>query len=109
MKPMLVVNTPDVSGSKVVRVLGLVRGNTIRARHIGRDILAGFRHLVGGGFDCMSCGEQTVRYSAWKRVSWLNARHPSFAWTSLVWVAFTDIYVRLVSMGLITDLNTWTN
>jgi hypothetical protein len=30
-----------------------------------------------------------------------------FAWCSLFWVAFTDIYVRLVSMGVITDLNTW--
>ena len=48
MKCILVVTTPDVPGSKIVRVLGLVRGNTIRARHIGRDILAGLRHLVGG-------------------------------------------------------------
>ncbi len=68
-----------------------------------------FRHLIGGGMDCMSCGEETVRYGAWKRVSWLNARHPNFAWTSLVWVGFTDVYVRLVSMGVITDFNTWTN
>jgi len=67
------------------------------------------RHLIGGGMDCMSCGEETVRYGAWKRVSWLNARHPNFAWTSLVWVGFTDFYVRMVSMGVITDLNTWTN
>jgi hypothetical protein len=67
------------------------------------------RHLVGGGMDCMSCGEKTARYGAWKRVSWLNARHPNFAWMSLFWVGFTDVYVRLVSMGVITDLNTWTN
>ena len=67
------------------------------------------RHLVGGGMDCMSCGEKTVRYGAWKRVSWLNARHPNFAWMSLFWVGFTDVYVRLVSMGVIIDLNTWTN
>jgi hypothetical protein len=30
-----------------------------------------------------------------------------FAWASLLWVGFTDVYVRLVSMGVITDLNTW--
>ena len=30
-----------------------------------------------------------------------------FAWVSLIWVVFTDVYVRLVSMGVITDLNTW--
>ncbi|MGB5811491.1 MAG: hypothetical protein WBG86_13215 [Polyangiales bacterium] len=68
-----------------------------------------FRHLVGGGFDCMSCGEKTLRYSAWKKSTWLNERHMRFAWMSLFWVGFTDVYVRLVSMGVITDLNTWTN
>ena len=45
---MIVVTTSDVSGKRVVRVLGLVRGNTIRARHLGRDILAGLRNIVGG-------------------------------------------------------------
>jgi hypothetical protein len=57
----------------------------------------------------MSCGEETFRYGAWKRLSWLNARHHLFAWASLVWVVVTDVYVRLVSMGVIMDLNTWTN
>lgn len=68
-----------------------------------------FRHLIGGGTDCMSCGESTVKYGTWKKVSWLNGRHQNFAWLSLFWVAFTDIYVRLVSMGVIHDFNTWTN
>jgi hypothetical protein len=66
-----------------------------------------FRHLIGGGTDCMSCGEQTVKYGLWKKVSWLNGRHGIFAWVSLIWVAFADVYVRLVSMGVIRDLNTW--
>jgi hypothetical protein len=66
-----------------------------------------FRHLIGGRHDCMSCGENTVRYGAWKRASWLNERHMLFAWCSLVWVGFTDAYIRLVSMGVISDLNTW--
>ena len=47
-KKMLVVTTPTIPGKKVVRVLGLVRGNTIRARHVGKDILAGLRNMVGG-------------------------------------------------------------
>ena len=47
-KKMLVVTTPTIPGKKVVRVLGLVRGNTIRARHVGKDILAGLRNIVGG-------------------------------------------------------------
>lgn len=45
---MIVTTTGDVHGKKIVRTLGLVRGNTIRARHIGRDITAVFRTLVGG-------------------------------------------------------------
>jgi len=45
---MIVVTTPDVPGRKVVRVLGMVRGNTIRARHVGHDISAAFRNLAGG-------------------------------------------------------------
>lgn len=45
---MIVVNTETVPGKTIVRVLGLVQGNTIRAKHIGRDIAAGFKNLVGG-------------------------------------------------------------
>ena len=45
---MLLVNTPSVEGRKVVKTLGLVRGSTIKARHIGRDILAIIRMLFGG-------------------------------------------------------------
>lgn len=45
---MIVTTTHQVEGRKILRVLGLVRGNTIRARHIGRDIIAGLRTIVGG-------------------------------------------------------------
>ena len=45
---MTVVTTPNVPGKTVVRTLGLVRGNTIRARHVGKDIMAAIRNLVGG-------------------------------------------------------------
>lgn len=44
----LITSTDDVPGYRVTRVLGLVRGNTIRARHVGNDILAVFKQLVGG-------------------------------------------------------------
>ncbi|HZM14395.1 MAG TPA: succinate dehydrogenase [Candidatus Krumholzibacteria bacterium] len=66
-----------------------------------------FRHLIGGHDDCMSCGRATPRYRFWKFASWFNARHMRFAWFSLFWVAFTDVYVRLVSMGIWHDFNTW--
>ena len=45
---MFLVTTEAVEGRKVEQVLGLVRGNTIRARHIGRDVMAGLRNIVGG-------------------------------------------------------------
>ncbi|MCD6595661.1 YbjQ family protein [bacterium] len=45
---MILVTTNEIVGKKIVKVLGLVRGNTIRARHIGRDIMAALRNIVGG-------------------------------------------------------------
>ena len=45
---MIVVTTPDVPGMRVTSTLGLVRGNTIRARHLGKDVLAVFRNIAGG-------------------------------------------------------------
>jgi len=45
---VIVVTTSEIAGTRIVRTLGLVRGNTIRARHVGRDVMAAFRNLVGG-------------------------------------------------------------
>lgn len=45
---MIVTTTAGVAGHRVTKVHGLVRGNVIRARHLGRDIGAGIRSLVGG-------------------------------------------------------------
>ncbi len=45
---MLVVNTETVPGWRIVEIKGLVQGNTIRAKHAGKDIMAGFKNLVGG-------------------------------------------------------------
>ena len=45
---MIVVTDDHIAGKRVVRTLGLVRGNTIRARHIGKDVIAMFRNIVGG-------------------------------------------------------------
>ena len=48
MKDMIIVNTEEIAGREINEVLGLVRGNTIKARHIGNDIMAGLRNIVGG-------------------------------------------------------------
>ena len=45
---MLVTTTHDVAGKRIVRTIGLVRGNTIRARHVGRDFMAGLKNMIGG-------------------------------------------------------------
>jgi hypothetical protein len=59
------------------------------------------RHLVGGAWDVLS--NKPVRKAAYGCVSGLNRRHMLFAWISLFVVGFSDIYVRLCSMGIWTD------
>ncbi len=45
---MIVTTTPDIPGKNVTKTFGMVRGSTVRAKHLGKDILAFFRNLVGG-------------------------------------------------------------
>ena len=45
---MIVVNTDAIPGYRIVELKGMVQGNTVRAKHVGRDIAAGFKNLVGG-------------------------------------------------------------
>jgi len=59
------------------------------------------RHLVGGFLDRLS--NAPVRRKVYMCVSCFNRKHMLWAWMSLFWVAFSDIYVRLCSMGIWTD------
>jgi len=45
---MIVVNTETIAGMRIVEIKGIVQGNTVRAKHVGRDIAASFKNLVGG-------------------------------------------------------------
>ena len=45
---MIVVTSETIANKKIVKTLGLVRGNSVRARHVGKDIMAGLRNIVGG-------------------------------------------------------------
>jgi len=45
---MIITTSAQVEGKQITRTIGLVKGSTIRARHLGRDIMAGFRGMVGG-------------------------------------------------------------
>lgn len=45
---MILTTTAEIKGKRILRTLGIARGNTIRARHVGRDIIASLRNIVGG-------------------------------------------------------------
>ncbi|MBD3233721.1 MAG: heavy metal-binding domain-containing protein [candidate division Zixibacteria bacterium] len=45
---MIIVTSDSIPGKRIVEVYGIVRGNTIRARHLGRDLMAVIRNIVGG-------------------------------------------------------------
>ncbi len=45
---VIISTTSEVPGKKVISILGVVKGNTVRAKNIGRDIAAGFKNIVGG-------------------------------------------------------------
>jgi len=45
---MIVVTAPEIVGSRTVETLGMVRGSSIRSKHIGKDIIALFRNFAGG-------------------------------------------------------------
>jgi hypothetical protein len=59
------------------------------------------RHLIGGFRDQLA--KSPACYRAYTCVSCLNRRHMLWAWLSLFWVGFTDLYVRLCAMGIWTD------
>jgi hypothetical protein len=68
-----------------------------------------WRHLSGGRLNCFSCdGGARTSLKVWTWSTWFNERHQQFAWASLWFILFTDVYIRLLSMGFIPDLNTWT-
>jgi len=63
------------------------------------------RHLVGGRIDCYSCSRfGQTRHGIWRRLTRFNEQHMMWAWLSLGFVCFADLYVRLVAAGVITDL-----
>jgi hypothetical protein len=62
------------------------------------------RHLIGGRLDCFTCSASAqTRHKLYRRVTFLNIRHMQWAWISLGWVALSDLYIRLASMGVFDD------
>jgi len=68
------------------------------------------RHWVAGGINQFSASPlRRLRRKAWEVFTIANEHHKRWAWTSLIWVGVTDLYIHLVASGTITDLNTWSN
>jgi len=67
---MIIVTTDSIPGHRVVETLGIARGNTIRAKHIGKDILAGLRMLIGGEIKEYTVMLTEARNAAIQRMEW---------------------------------------
>lgn len=67
---MIIVTTDTIPGQRIVKTLGIARGNTIRAKHIGKDILAGLRMLIGGEIKEYTIMLTEARNAAMQRMEW---------------------------------------
>ena len=68
MSEVIVTTTNEIPGAKVVKILGVVKGNTVRARNIGRDIGAGFKNMVGGEIKTYTDMTTNARDEAFNRM-----------------------------------------
>ncbi|MBA7540971.1 hypothetical protein ES705_33275 [subsurface metagenome] len=68
MSEVIVATTNEVPGAKVVKILGVVKGNTVRARNIGRDIGAGFKSIIGGEVKTYTDMTTNAREEAFNRM-----------------------------------------
>jgi len=68
MADIIVTTGEQVPGKKITKVLGIVKGNTVRARNLGRDIGAGFKNLVGGEVKTYTQMTENSRDEAYNRM-----------------------------------------
>ena len=68
MAEIITTTTDTLPGKKVTQILGIVKGSTIRARHIGRDVMAGFKNIVGGEIKSYTQMIQQSREEAFNRM-----------------------------------------
>jgi uncharacterized protein YbjQ (UPF0145 family) len=66
---MINVNTDFISGKEIKETLGLVRGSTIRARHVGRDILASLKTIIGGEIKSYTAMINSAREQSLERMN----------------------------------------
>jgi len=68
VKEIITSTTLEIPGKKISKVLGIVKGNTIRARHVGRDVLAGLKTIVGGEIKTYTQMTTKAREEAFNRM-----------------------------------------
>ena len=68
MKELPTTTALEILGKKITKVLGIAKGNTIRARHIGRDVLAGLKNVVGGEIKSYTQMTTQAREEAFNRM-----------------------------------------
>lgn len=87
---MIIATSNEIAGKKIVKTLGLVRGNTIRARHVGKDILAGFKNILGGEIEEYTKLMAEAREQALDRMS---ERAEALGANAIVDVRFSTSYI----------------
>jgi uncharacterized protein YbjQ (UPF0145 family) len=65
---MIITTTETIPGREVIAILGIVRGSTVRARNVGRDIMASFKNIVGGEIEEYTQLQADSREQAYKRM-----------------------------------------
>jgi len=68
MTEIITTTTSEIPDKKIGQILGVVKGNTIRARHVGRDIAAGFKNIVGGEIKSYTDMTTQAREEAFNRM-----------------------------------------
>jgi uncharacterized protein YbjQ (UPF0145 family) len=68
MAEIITTTTSEIPGKKITKVLGVVKGNTIRARNVGRDVMAGFKNIVGGEIKSYTQMTTQAREEAFNRM-----------------------------------------
>ena len=66
---MILTTAAAIAGHRVVKTIGLVRGNTVRSRHLGRDLMAGLKTMVGGEIESYTTMMEDARAQAVSRLS----------------------------------------
>ncbi len=65
---MIIATAATIAGHRIVRTIGLVRGTTVRSRHVGRDLMAGLKTIVGGEIASYTTMMEEARAEALQRL-----------------------------------------